>query len=131
MKKPSSFKSRKPLPPAFDGTKTPLTAKALAKRIAREQLRDDRRTAGLPPSKRSALGSFLDDWEAAHGALTLEELARARDEIQPLPSKTLADHERRLREIENILFGTGLKALRSTLPSRPPKPPAPRRSLVW
>jgi hypothetical protein len=30
------------------------------------------------------LGSFLDDWEAQHGALTPEELARARDEMRPL-----------------------------------------------
>jgi hypothetical protein len=33
----------------------------------------------------SRLGSFLDDWEAQHGALTQEELARARDEMRPLP----------------------------------------------
>jgi hypothetical protein len=38
----------------------------------------------------------------------------------PLTAKTLADHERRLCEIEDILFCTGLKALRSTLPERPP-----------
>jgi hypothetical protein len=31
------------------------------------------------------LGSFLDDWEAQHGALTPEELARACDEMTPLP----------------------------------------------
>jgi hypothetical protein len=36
-----------------------------------------------PPSQ--TLGSFLDDWEAQHGALTPEELARARDEMRPLP----------------------------------------------
>jgi len=95
------MKPRKPLPPPFDGKTPPLTAKALARRIAREQLRRDRRTAGLPPSK-------------------------AR---KPLPSKTLADHERRIREIEDILFGKGLKALRSTLPPRPPSLPRlrPRR----
>jgi hypothetical protein len=34
---------------------------------------------------RRALGSFLDDWEAKHGALNPEELARARVELQHRP----------------------------------------------
>jgi hypothetical protein len=34
-----------------------------------------------------ALGAFLDDWEAQHGALTPEELARAGDEMRPLPPR--------------------------------------------
>jgi hypothetical protein len=61
-----------------------LTPKALARRIARERLRDDRtllkkvRTS-LSPSK-----------------------ARKRS-----PAKTLQDHEGRIRAIESILFGKG------------------------
>jgi len=61
-----------------------LTPKALARRVAREQLRDDRtllkkvRTS-LSPSK-----------------------ARKRS-----PAKTLQDHEERIRAIESVLFGKG------------------------
>jgi hypothetical protein len=33
------------------------------------------------------LGAFLDDWEAQHGHLTPEELARAHDEMKLLPPR--------------------------------------------
>jgi hypothetical protein len=47
------------------------------------RLPDDR--VKHPPS--DALGAILDDWEAQHGALTPDELARAEDELKPLPSE--------------------------------------------
>jgi hypothetical protein len=35
-----------------------------------------------------ALGSFLDDWEAKHGDLTPEELARATEDLTLPPKKS-------------------------------------------
>jgi hypothetical protein len=35
-----------------------------------------------------ALGCFLDDWEAKHGDLTLEELAGATKDLTPPPKKS-------------------------------------------
>ena len=37
-----------------------------------------------------ALSKFLDDWEAKHGALTAEELAKASTELE-LPTRTTSE----------------------------------------
>jgi hypothetical protein len=62
----------------------PLTAKTLARRIAREDERADRHTAGFSSSKAP------------------RSSARAKP---PQEAPTLQDHEQRIRAIEEILFG--------------------------
>jgi hypothetical protein len=64
----------------------PLTAKTLARRIAREDERADRHAAGLSSSKAP------------------QSSARAKP---PKEAPTLQDHEQRIRAIEDILFGKG------------------------
>jgi hypothetical protein len=65
---------------------SPLTAETLARRIAREDERADRHTAGFSSSKAP------------------QSSARAKP---PKQASTLLDHEQRIRAIEDILFGKG------------------------
>jgi hypothetical protein len=60
------------------------------------------------------LGAFLDDWEAQHGHLTPEELARAHDEMKllPLEAGTLPCKQASAPPPRGPLVGGGL------LPSR-------------
>jgi hypothetical protein len=44
-------------------------------------------------ARRSGLGSFLDDWEAKHGELTPEELARATKELAVTPKCSPAHND--------------------------------------
>jgi hypothetical protein len=44
--------------------------------------------ATVAKPRSDALGSFLDDWEAKHGDLTPEELARAKKDLTPPPRKS-------------------------------------------
>jgi hypothetical protein len=56
-------------------------------------MRNDRALAAAAQAaaaklRSNALGSFLDDWEAKHGDLTLEELARATKDLTLPPKKS-------------------------------------------
>lgn len=44
--------------------------------------------AAAAKRRSDALGSFLDDWEAKHGELTREDLARATKELTHPPEKS-------------------------------------------
>jgi hypothetical protein len=56
-------------------------------------MRNDRALAAAAQAaaaklRSDALGSFLDDWEAKHGDLTPEELARATKDLTLPPKKS-------------------------------------------